>query len=380
MTSDLRIGIIGVGLMGADHAERVARRISGARLVAVSDPDTERATSLAAALSGAASGRSESPAGGLAAVPREALGGSPAGALGVPPGGGVGGRSGEVRVVDDPLALIGDGEVDAVIIASPGFAHAEQLMACLDHGKPVLCEKPLTMDAESSLRVVEAEHKIGRPLIQVGFMRRFDPEYARLKQLLDSGELGRTLMLHNVHRNKTVPATFHSEMIVRDSLVHEVDVARWLFGDEITRITVHAPKPTSLVGEGVLDPQLAVFEMANGAIADVEVFVNFQVGYEVRCEAVAERGSATIGLGVDVLTRQAGHWGGAVPDDFRARFGLAYDIEVQRWVDAAAKGEIDGPTAWDGYAAAAVCTAGVQSLHEGRPVEVEMVSQSEVFG
>jgi myo-inositol 2-dehydrogenase/D-chiro-inositol 1-dehydrogenase len=267
-----------------------------------------------------------------------------------------------------------------VIIASPGFAHAEQLMACLEHGKPVLCEKPLTMDAESSLRVVEAEQKVGRSLIQVGFMRRFDPEYARLKQLLDSGELGRTLLLHNVHRNKTVPETFRSEMIVRDSLVHEVDVARWLFGDEIVRITVHAPKPTSLVAEGVLDPQFAVFEMASGALADVEVFVNFQVGYEVRCEAVAEKGSATIGLGVDVLTKQAGHWGGAVPDDFRVRFGLAYDIEVQRWVNAAAKGEIDGPTAWDGYAAAAVCTAGVQSLQEGRPVQVEMVNRSEVLG
>jgi myo-inositol 2-dehydrogenase/D-chiro-inositol 1-dehydrogenase len=334
---DLRIGIVGVGMMGADHAERVAHRVSGARLVAVSDPDVARATALAGALD-------------------------------------------DVRVVEDPLALIRDDEVDAVIIASPGFAHTEQLMACLEHGKPVLCEKPLTMDSESSLRVVEAEHKVGRPLIQVGFMRRFDPEYAALKRLLDSGDLGRTLLLHNVHRNKTVPETFRSEMIVRDSLVHEVDVARWLFDDEIARITVHAPRPTSLVGEGVLDPQFAVFEMAGGAIADVEVFVNNQVGYEVRCEAVAERGSATIGLGVDVLTRAAGHWGGAVPGDFRIRFGLAYDLEIQRWVNAAAKGELDGPTAWDGYAAAAVCTAGVESLTSGRPVEVEVVQGSEVLG
>ncbi len=336
MTADLRIGIIGVGAMGADHAERVARRTSGARLVAVSDPDVARATALATALDG-------------------------------------------VRVIDDPLELVADAEVDAVIIASPGFAHAEQLMACLEHGKPVLCEKPLTMDTESALRVVEAEHKTGRQLIQVGFMRRFDPEYAALKQLLDSGDLGRTLLLHNVHRNKTVAATFRSEMIVRDSLVHEVDVARWLFDDEIARITVHAPKPTGLVADGVLDPQFAVFEMASGAIADVEVFVNFQVGYEVRCEAVAEKGSATIGLGVDVLTKRAGHWGGAVPDDFRVRFGLAYDIEVQRWVNAAAKGEIDGPTAWDGYAAAAVCTAGIQSLQEGRPVAVELANRNEVL-
>jgi myo-inositol 2-dehydrogenase/D-chiro-inositol 1-dehydrogenase len=334
---DLRIGIIGVGMMGADHADRVARRISGARLVAVSDPDTARAEALAGSLDG-------------------------------------------VRVVGDPLELIGHDDVDAVVIASPGFAHAEQLMACLEHGKPVLCEKPLTMDTESSLRVVEAEHKVGRPLIQVGFMRRFDPEYAALKQLLDSGELGRTLLLHNVHRNKTVPDTFRSEMIVRDSLVHEVDVARWLFDDEITRITVHAPKPTSLVADGVLDPQLAVFEMAGGAIADVEVFVNFQVGYEVRCEAVAEKGSAAIGLGVDLLVKAAGHWGGVVPADFRVRFGSAYDLEVQRWVNAAARGEIDGPTAWDGYAAVAVCTAGVQSLQEGRPVDVEMARRSEVLG
>ncbi|HET6295467.1 MAG TPA: Gfo/Idh/MocA family oxidoreductase [Kribbella sp.] len=335
--TDLRIGIVGVGIMGADHAERVARSTAGARLVAVSDPDTARADALAAAL-------------------------------------------GDVRVIGDPLALIADDEVDAVILASPGFAHAEQLFACLEHQKPVLCEKPLTMDTESALRVVEAEHKVGKPLIQVGFMRRFDPEYAALKRLLDSGELGRTLLLHNVHRNKTVPATFRSEMIVRDSLVHEVDVARWLFDDEIARITVHTPKPTSLVGSGVLDPQFAVFEMAGGALADVEVFVNFQVGYEVRCEAVAEKGSATIGLGVDVLTKTAGHWGGAVPDDFRVRFGSAYDIEVQRWVSAVAQGGIDGPTAWDGYAAAAVCTAGVQSLQEGRPVEVEMVRRSEVLG
>lgn len=334
---ELRVGIVGVGMMGADHAERVAHRTAGARLVAVSDPDAERATRLADGLEG-------------------------------------------VRSIGDPLALIGDDEVDAVILASPGFAHAEQLLACLEYRKPVLCEKPLTMDAESSLRVVEAEHKVGRPLLQVGFMRRFDPEYAALKKLLDSGDLGRTLLLHNVHRNRTVPDTFRSEMIVRDSLVHEVDVARWLFDDEIARITVHAPRPSGLVAEGVLDPQFAVFEMASGALADVEVFVNCQVGYEVRCEAVAERGNATIGLGVDVLTRTAGHWGGVVPDDFRVRFGLAYDLEVQRWVNAARAGGIDGPTAWDGYAATAVCTAGMESLKSGRPVEVEMVRRSEVLG
>jgi myo-inositol 2-dehydrogenase/D-chiro-inositol 1-dehydrogenase len=340
--TELRVGVVGVGVMGADHAERVVRKTAGARLVAVSDADQPRAEALAKRLSA--------------------------------------GSTDNVRVVEDPLDLIAADDLDAVILASPGFTHAEQLFACIEHGKPVLCEKPLTMDGESALRVVEAEHKLGRQLIQVGFMRRFDPEYAALKELLDSGELGRTLLLHNVHRNKSVPPTFRSEMIVRDSMVHEVDIARWLFGEEITRITVHTPTPSSLVRDGVLDPQLAVFELANGAMADVEVFVNFQVGYEVRCEAVAERGSATIGLGSGVFTRAGGQWGGAMPADFRIRFEQAYDLEVQRWIDATARGEIDGPSAWDGYAAAAVCEAGIESLTTGRPVDVALADRGKVLG
>ena len=86
-----------------------------------------------------------------------------------------------VRAVDDALELIADDEVDAVVIASPGFAHEEQVLACIEAAKPVLCEKPLTLDSASSLRLVEMEAKGGRPLVQVGFMRRFDPEYAELK-------------------------------------------------------------------------------------------------------------------------------------------------------------------------------------------------------
>lgn len=331
MVTDLRVGVIGVGIMGSDHAERLVTRIAGAQLVAVSDPDTARATALATRFDG-------------------------------------------VRSIGDPLALIADDGVDAILIASPGFVHEEQVLACLEHGKYTLCEKPLTMDAESSMRLVQAETAAGRPLVQVGFMRRFDPEYARMKALLDSGSLGRTLLLHNVHRNKAVPSeSFRSEMIVRDSLVHEVDVCRWLFGEEIEEITILAPAPTSLAAPGVLDPQVAIFRMAGGGIATTEVFVNSQVGYEVRCEAVAERGNVTIGLGQEMLVRRDGHYGGEVPQDYRSRFERAYDLEVQSWVDATRRGEVVGPTVWDGYAASAVCAAGLESLSSGRPETVTLV-------
>jgi myo-inositol 2-dehydrogenase/D-chiro-inositol 1-dehydrogenase len=336
---DLRVGVIGVGLMGTDHADRLAHRTSGARLVAVSDADTARAGALA-------------------------------------------GRFDGVRAIGDPLALVADDEVDAVLIASPGFVHEEQVLACLEAGKAVLCEKPLTMDGESSLRVVRAERERGRALVQLGFMRRFDPEYARLKGLLDSGRLGRLLVLHNIHRNKDVPDSFRSEMIVRDSLVHEVDVTRFLFGEEIAEVTVYSPTPTSAAAEGVVDPQVSVFRMASGAVVTNEVFVRNQVGYEVRCEAVCERGTAIAGRPWgDLYTTAApgsgddGVWGGPVPADFRDRFALAYDLELQAWVDAARRGEVVGPTAWDGYAATVVCEAGMASLASGMPVAVDIVDE-----
>lgn len=326
----LRVGVIGVGVMGADHAARLARRISNAELVALSDPDRERAATLAAELPG-------------------------------------------VRVIDEPLGLVADSEVDAVILASPGFVHEEQVLACIEHGKPVLCEKPLTMDSESSLRLVEAEARSGRPLVQVGFMRRFDPDYAVMKDLLDSGDLGRPLLLHNVHRNKSAPNNeFRSEMIVRDSLVHEVDVSRWLLDDEIATVTLFLPISTSNAPESVSDPQVSVFTMRSGAVVTNEVFVNAQLGYEVRCEAVAERGTATVGLASGLITRASGRWGGSVPDDYRVRFARAYDLEIQAWVDACRRGEVVGARARDGYAATVACSAGMESLRTGRPVAVEM--------
>ncbi|WP_240312470.1 Gfo/Idh/MocA family protein [Janibacter anophelis] len=337
LEGSLRVGVVGVGLMGADHAHRLARRIAGAALTAIADPDGERARALA-----------------------EQLGG--------------------VTVHADPLELIASDDVDAVLLASPGAVHEEQLLACIERGLPVLCEKPLTMDSESSLRVVEAERAAGRALVQVGFMRRFDPEYVRLKSLLDGGRMGRALLLHQTHRNKSVPnPDFRSEMIVRDSLVHEVDCARWLLGEEIASIQVISPAPTSHALAGVIDPQVAIFRMASGAVVTNEVFVNSRTGYEVRCEAVGETGSAIIGRpwgGVYTTVADPdggdGAWGGPIVADYRARFERAYDVEVQAWVDAARRGERVGPTAWDGYAATVVCTAGMESLASGQPVEVAL--------
>jgi myo-inositol 2-dehydrogenase / D-chiro-inositol 1-dehydrogenase len=246
----------------------------------------------------------------------------------------------------------------------------------------VMCEKPLTTDVETSLEIVKREAELGTPLIQVGFMRRFDHEYAQLKALVDAGEFGTPLVMHCAHRNPAVPHGFDSAMVVRDSLVHEVDVARFLFGEEITSIQIVKPSANPAAPEGLQDPQIAILRTESGRHVDVELFVTTGVAYEVRTEVVGEKGSAMIGLDVGLVRKSApGRWGGVITPSFKERFGQAYDTEIQRWVDAVHNGtNVDGPGAWDGYAASAVCAAGVQSLETGQPVHVTMVSRDAIKG
>jgi len=280
--------------------------------------------------------------------------------------------AGAATVHADAFELITDERVDAVVVASPAETHEAFTIACLEAGKPVLCEKPLAASLEASRRVLDAELTAGRRLVQVGFMRRFDPGYADMKTKLDAGLVGRPVLVHCAHRNPTVPSGFGSEMIVTDTVVHEMDTVRWLLGQEIVRATVLTPRPTSLAAEGVRDPQLVIFETDEGALADVEAFVNAQYGYDIRCEVVGELGTLSLPTATPVLVRHAGREGGELPGRFQERFGAAYVNELQAWVSGMAEGRATGPSAWDGYAAAAVSEATVQALRSGRPVDVAL--------
>jgi myo-inositol 2-dehydrogenase/D-chiro-inositol 1-dehydrogenase len=312
----VRIGVIGAGVMGASHVRTLAAEVEGADVAAVSDADLSRAEGAASAAGG--------------------------------------------RAIADPSALIRAADVDAVVVASSDATHADFVLACIAEGKPVLCEKPLATTAEASLEVAEAEAAAGRRLVQVGFMRRFDPAYAALKRRLDGGGLGDPLLLHCAHRNAAVPSTYTSEMLITSSLTHEIDVVRWLTGDEIASVTVHTPRASSRAG-GIRDPQLVILETDGGVIADVEVFANAVYGYDIRCELVGEQDTASLP--------------DAVAPTFLQRFADAYRLELQDWVDGVAGDVPTGPSAWDGYAASAVADACLTSLAAGGSVEVRLAQR-----
>src|ERR1700730_1872426 len=336
ISTNLRVCVVGAGKMGADHIDRLTRRILGAEVSVVVDADVSRA--------------------------KRAAEGTPS-----------------ALAVSDIGQALDREDFNAVIIATPGVLHKDMLLQVRERDLPVLCEKPLTPDAASSWEIVELEQRLGAKRIQVGFMRRFDVEYQRLRGLITSGELGKLLMWHCSHRNPETPRGFTNEMLINDSVVHEFDAIRYLTADEIKNVQVRLGRATRHAHSGQHDPQHVLIETERGVLADVEIFANAQFGYQVATQAVFEKGIVNVGEDGGPYVRSAGRWGGVITPGFVERFRRAFDAAVQSWVDAAKRGEIGGPTAWDGYATAACCEAGVASQTSGDKVEVSLKNKPSIY-
>ncbi len=252
------------------------------------------------------------------------------------------------------------------------------MLAAIAAGKPVFCEKPLATAQEACLRIIDAEVAFGRRLVQVGYMRRYDAYYRALKAVVDSGDIGAPLMMHATHRNPSVPGHYTREMAITDTAVHDIDMARWMFGEEIVAAQVLKPRKNSLGGE-LEDPLLLVFETSSGALVDVETSVNIRYGYDIRGEVVGEYGTAALGDFSPVTVRRNNQFSGRVPEDWRERFISAYDIEFQEWVDGVRDGGTYGPSSYDGYAAAVVSDAAVEALHSGDRIAVKLVDKPALY-
>ncbi len=313
------IGVIGAGGMGSRHATNL-HRLPGVEVVAVADPDDGAARALADA-TGAA--------------------------------------------IADADELISSNETDAVVVASPDETHAGLAVACIDAGKPVLCEKPMATTTEDARAVLDAEVAAGRRLAQVGFMRVYDPAHVELKEAVDSGRIGRPIHVRAVHLNPPwVPRSV--ETVIVQSAIHDIHSVRWLLDREIDRVI------TQVVPGDDGSARLVVVHCWLADDVAATVFVDaHSYGYEIAVEVTGERGTIVTDAAAGLEVRQELERRRAVTDGWLDRFDTAYAIEVGDWVGSVIAGATPpGPSVWDGYVATHVAVAATRSAESGRPEPV----------
>src|SRR5699024_8880118 len=136
--------------------------------------------------------------------------------------------------------------------------------------------------------------KQGKRLVQVGFIRPFDSTYRQLKAVLDSGEIGQPLMVNCKHFNPTVDERYTTEMAIVDTLIHELDVLRWLLNDDYVAAQVIFPRQTSKAQPQLRDPQMVMLRTKQDIVITAQISVNCTYGYDIQCEVVGESGIATL--------------------------------------------------------------------------------------
>lgn len=330
--ANLKIGAIGLGRLGYQHAMNVTRSF-GADLVAVADPFPD------------ALKRGETDFG--------------------------------VKGYADYHDLINDPNVEAIVIATPTQTHYEVLMAAIPTGKPIFCEKPITFalnEAESILREVERH----RAFVMVGYMRRYDPSYVAAKKMIEDGECGAPIYVHDCCRDPKGPPPHYvpqSGGLFVDMGIHDLDIVRWLMDSEITEIYACGAvlKYEFLKEMNDVDNGQMLLKFANGAMGMIEVSRNGNHVYECRTEVVGK--DKTILIGQDQLTHIT-----VLGDRSRTcdmsdwvleRFKDAYEGEMQAFVDCVRAGDPSPVNAYDGLMGIKLALAATESFHKNKPVAID---------
>jgi myo-inositol 2-dehydrogenase/D-chiro-inositol 1-dehydrogenase len=332
MTSPIRIGLLGAGRIGAVHAQTIAQRVPSARLVAIADVNAAAAQSLGA-------------------------------------------RFGVERTGGDPAAVIDDPSIDAVLICTSTDTHASLIESAARAGKHIFCEKPISMSLAETDRALAAAGAAGVKL-QIGFNRRFDANYARVRQAITSGEIGDLHLLHVISRDPAPPPIAYVKVsggLFADMMIHDFDMVRFLTGSEPTEIyTQAAVRVDPAIGEaGDVDTAVVMMRFANQAIVTIECSRRATYGYDQRVEAFGSGGAIQTG-NVHANTAIVST-GESVRRDlplnfFMQRYLDAYAAEIESFVDAVAADKPVAVSGHDGRAAFAMAMAAKRSLQEGRPV------------
>ena len=335
MDGPVRLGLLGAGRIGRTHARSIADT-AGARLVAVVDPDEAAAASVVRMT-------------GARAVSAEEVFGDPA--------------------------------IEGVLIATPTDLHAHQIERAAGSGKAIFCEKPIDLDLSRAQRSVAAAVRCGVPLM-VGFNRRFDPSFRRLRQEIEDGRIGDVELVQITSRDPAPPPRAYIQRsggLFRDMMIHDFDMARFLVGEPIVEVsaTGSALVDKAVASAGDIDTAAVVLRSAGGRLCLISNSRRTAYGYDQRIEVHGSEGMVFAGNPAATTVTRADRSGFATDPlhpFFMDRYAHAYRQEVATFCAVVRGSDAAYPGGPDGLAALAMADAAAESLATGRAVRVGQVS------
>ncbi len=334
----LKMGIVGLGRLGRQHAENICFRIPNAELVAVCSIKQEEVDEVM-------------------------------NNWGVPAG------------YTDFDKILENKDMEAVFIASASAAHGEQIIKALRAGFHVFTEKPLGVNVEECLTVEEEVKKYPDKIFTIGFMRRFDPSYAYAKKLIDEGEIGQPIMVRSVTIDTDDTAEFALQFtatsggLFLDFNTHDVDLARWILGSEVDEVYsiggCYVHKGFEKYQDA--DNAISTLKFKNGTMATIYAGRTAMHGHHIETEIIGTKGTLRIGNEPEKNQVDIFNSNGLVKHtvkDFLERFEEAYLLEVQNFVDCVLEGRKPELNAIDGTKSTEVAFAMTKSYREKHVVKL----------
>ncbi|MGA8631309.1 MAG: inositol 2-dehydrogenase, partial [Terracidiphilus sp.] len=334
----LHIGILGAGRIGRVHAETLAFRLPEAEIAAITDINREAAEALAARCS----------------IP---------------------------RVVSSADDILGDKAIDAVLICTSTDTHADLIVRAARAGKHIFCEKPIALELDKIDTALAAAKAAGVQL-QVGFNRRFDSNFLRVRQAVANGEIGKPSLMHIISRDPAPPPMAFvrtSGGIFRDMMIHDFDMARYLMGEEVEEIYAAGGVlvEPAFKTENDLDSALVVLHFKSGAIGTIDNSRKAVFGYDQRVEILGSKGkiaSENRFPNEVVVSGEKSVYTDLPLNFFMQRYTESFALELQLFVQAVLEGKPTPVTGDDARVPVVMALAARKSYDEHRPVRLAEVS------
>jgi len=283
-----------------------------------------------------------------------------------------------LKTTYQPERIFSDSEIEAVLICSPSPLHAEQIIEAANTGKHVFCEKPIALDPDRIVEALEAVEKKGVKL-QVGFNRRFDMNFVRLKEAVDSGKIGRLHLIRITSRDPSPPPINYvkeSGGIFLDMTIHDFDMVRYLSGSEVEEVyaTGSVLVDSDIGKAGDVDTAIIMMRLKNGALVVIDNSRQAVYGYDQRAEVFGSKGSMLAlnkTSSETVLTTKEGVVSDQPLHFFLERYGESYRAEIEEFIRAIRKDSEPTVGGKDGLASILIGQAAKESLREGRPIQLE---------